>query len=220
MIKSPIVESLIECVCPSPRRYVQRLVRLHGLKDGLDIGCGESSLLTPLRSQGFRSAGIDGSPEMLASARERNLHDDYILADFRTHKFDRPFDVVVLSHVIEHFTRDEGLEALRRIEGLARHLVYVETPHGFLEQHALRGNPYMRHFSGWFTHDFESRGYSVFGSGVRGLKYSFFAGNSLWAALVNAADRSTRRLVYHCPSWANTISAIRYIDGEGNWRRV
>ena len=123
MIKSPIVESLIECVCPSPRRYVQRLVRLHGLKDGLDIGCGESSLLTPLRSQGFRSAGIDGSPEMLASARERNLHDDYILADFRTHKFDRPFDVVVLSHVIEHFTRDEGLEALRRIEGLARHLI-------------------------------------------------------------------------------------------------
>jgi SAM-dependent methyltransferase len=219
-VRSNMLDSMIELACPSPRRYVQRLVRQHALKDGADIGCGENSLLTPLRAHGFRTIGIDGSEEMLASARARGLHDEYILSEFRKCELDRQFDVVVMSHVIEHFTRDEAWEVLRRVESLARRMVYVETPRGFFEQPALQGNPYQRHFSGWFPHDFECRGYSVFGMGLRGLQYSWFGSNALWRMAVNWTNRLTRRFVYRRPWMATTIGAIRFIDREGNWLKV
>ena len=117
----------IQAVCPSPRRHAQTLIVRKGLETGLDIGCGENSLLSPLRDSGFRSTGGDASAEMLESAKRRNLHDEYIMGDFRNVEVDRKFDVVVLSQVIEHFSREEGLVVLDRAESLARCLVYLEN---------------------------------------------------------------------------------------------
>lgn len=211
---------LVQAICPSPKRNLQRLILRLGLKTGLDIGCGSGSLLTAVRSATFRSTGIDASPECIERCRSADIHDEYICADFRTMPLDRTFDVVVLSHVIEHFTRDEGMDVLRCVEALAKHLVYVETPFGFLEQTDYDGNPFQRHLSGWFPADFRARGYTVFGSGPRGLTRPMGKPRFLPGPMVRTIGRCAQWFYFRRPERASTIAAIRYTDEYGNIRSL
>ncbi len=162
--------SLVQKLSPVPTRLLQRLVVENDLRTGVDIGCGEYSILSAMRSERFRTTGLDAFPATIESCRAKNTHDDYICADFLKQDLNQQFDVVVLNHVIEHFDRDTGFEVLRRLEAMARRVVYIGTPNGFIEQMGYGGNPFQRHLSGWFPHDFESRGYNVFGFGPKVLR--------------------------------------------------
>jgi hypothetical protein len=141
----------------------------------LDIGCGPSSVLTQFRP-GLRTVGLDAFEGAIADARKRAQHDDYVLADVLSTSPEtileraggRPFDLVTLFDVIEHFPKRQGLELLERCERLTCKYILVITPNGFLEQGPEYGNEFQRHLSGWFTHDFEGLGYSV--RGVLGAK--------------------------------------------------
>ena len=210
----------VQAVSPAPKRLLQELIARDGLATGLDVGCGPGSPLTALRGPHFRSTGIDSYAGALEAAREREVHDEYLQADFLGHRFEQQFDVVVLSHVIEHFPRDLGMEVLRKAEQLARRIVYVETPHGFLEQVPEDDNPGQRHLSGWFPHDFESRAYTVFGSGLRGLTGP--RGKSLLFpdAITRFIVRATQWYCFRRPAHAATLAAIRYSDATGNYRNL
>jgi SAM-dependent methyltransferase len=201
----------IQRLCPSPRRYAQELIIRHNLKTGLDIGCGENSMLTPLRRFGFRSTGVDGSEMMLASARERNLHDEYILGDFLKLNLSRQFDVVVMTHVLEHFTREEGLKLLDELETIASRLLYIETPHGFVEQGELDGNLFQRHRSGWHPRDFEARGYSTFGSSPR-IRRPIGQRQALPEFLLRFVERAMRWYYFRRPGKSGDVAAIRLVD--------
>jgi hypothetical protein len=196
------------------------LILERGLATGLDIGCGESSLLTPLRAYGFHSVGLDAWPEQIERSRALGLHDDYVIGDIRTLTPDRPFDVVVLNHVIEHLPRDQGVELLQRVESLARRMVVVGTPNGFLEQTALDGNPFQRHFSGWFPHDFEARGYTVFGGGLRCLRGPAGRAKYLPERSVRLAERLTAWWVHRHPRTAHSLTAVRYQEENGCLRQL
>ena len=50
------------------------------------------------------------------------------------------------------------------MEAISERFIILETPCGFVPQGPEFGNPYQRHLSGWFPHDFEARGYTVTGS--------------------------------------------------------
>ena len=215
-------DSWIQRVCPAPRRHLAQLVLRFGLKTGLDIGCGETSPLAPLRARGFRSIGIDASPECIERARRKGLHDDYYCADIRTFPLRSlaPIEVVVMSHVIEHFSRDEGLNLLREAEQLAGRLLYVETPHGFVEPAYYDGDPFQRHRSGWFPWDFEARGYSVFGSGLAFLRPPQGGSRALPEGAIRWAERLSQLFVFRRPGWCSTLAAIRYQDEHGNIRRL
>jgi hypothetical protein len=210
----------IQRLCPAPNRLVQQLILEKGLKNGLDIGCGEHSLLTPLRAYGFHSTGLDIWPDMIEEARLHNRHDDYILGDVRTAAFDRKFDVVVLNHVIEHLPRDEGMGLLRRLETISTKMLVIGTPNGFLEQTAYDGNPFQRHLSGWFPGDFESRGYTVFGSGLRCLRGP--EGRSRWLprTCVRTIDRLLAWYLLRRPRASFSILAVRYLDENGCPRQL
>lgn len=67
----------------------------------------------------------------------------------------RRYDLVFLGDVIEHFTKDEGLEALRLCLGRAKKLVLITTPLEFKAQRPKLGNPYERHVSFWELEDFK-----------------------------------------------------------------
>jgi len=206
----------VQRLCPSPRRYLQDLAAGMGLETGIDLGCGETSVLAPLRATGFRSVGIDLSLRMARSSRARGVHDRVVVGSLGCLADGARWDVVVLSHVIEHVDREDGLGLLRWAERAARHLVYVETPHGFLPQPAAPGNPYQRHLSGWFPWDFQGRGYRVFGMGVRGLRGIGGGARLLPETLTRWVERAAQRLVYRRPSLAGTIAAIRLVDRNGD----
>ena len=210
--------SFVQMLCPSPRRHLQRLVLDHGLKTGLDIGCGETSILTSLRCDDFRSTGIDVFQGMIESAEKRNLHDEYIHGDFRKVQLDYKFDVVVLSHLIEHFTKEDGFAVLDRVEALADCLVYIETPRGFREQPALDGNEFQKHLSGWLPDDFRSRGYTVYGSGLRGLRGVAGVSRIFPEMITRLLERIFQRFVFRQPNLAGTISAILIFDKDGKRR--
>ncbi|ASF45697.1 class I SAM-dependent methyltransferase [Methylovulum psychrotolerans] len=212
----PLRSKLVQALCPAPKRYAQQLILKYELNSGLDIGCGGDSILTAVRSATFESTGIDVFPENIQNSR----HDKYILGDFRSYHFDQTFDVVVLSHVIEHFARDEAFDVLKRVEQLANRLIYIETPYGFLEQCAYKNNAFQRHLSGWFPHDFISRGYSVLGSGMRGLTGSMGKPCILPSNITRDINRSLQWFYFRRPHYASTIAAIKYIDEDGNVRGV
>jgi hypothetical protein len=216
----PARSALIQFLCPAPKRHLQSLILKLGLKTGLDIGCGEGSPLTSLRGSNFTSTGIDIDAKSIEHARLRELHDEYLLGDFMTMKLERAFDVVVLSHVIEHFDRDTGWRVLQRLEQISRHLVYVETPNGFLEQTDYDGNPFMRHLSGWFPHDFQARGYTVYGSGPKWLCASMENKRLMPSSLRHLISRLLQWHYFRRPSKAGTIAGLRFVDRASNLRNV
>lgn len=65
------------------------------------------------------------------------------------------FDVVILSDVLEHFSKEDGLKLLNRLFDHSSDIV-IATPQGFLEHSASGDNPHEEHKSGWILDDFES----------------------------------------------------------------
>lgn len=212
--------ALIQTLCPAPKRHLQGLILRHGLKTGLDIGCGEGSPLTALRGLGFKSTGIDIDAKSIEQARAKDVHDEYMLGDFMTMDLQATFDVIVLSHVIEHFDRDTGWRVLQRLEQLGARLLYVETPNGFIEQTDYDGNPFQRHLSGWFPHDFESRGYTVYGSGPKWLCVPMGNKRLIPSSLRHFISRLLQWHYFRRPSKAGTIAGFRVLDRAGNLRTV
>ena len=144
----------------------------------LDLGCGTRSALAAHRPK-LHTVGLDAFQEVLDEARALGVHDDYVLADVLAFEVDeilektggRRFDLVYMSHVIEHLPKHEGHALLRRCEELTDKFIVIETPNGFVEQGPEYGNPYQRHLSGWFPHEFEGYAYSVYGSfGTRHIR--------------------------------------------------
>lgn len=63
----------------------------------LDMGCGRGFFERWLRWRGsaVRAVGIDRAPDAIAAARKHAAAADFITADYRTHRFDEPFDAVL-----------------------------------------------------------------------------------------------------------------------------
>ncbi len=93
----------------------------------LEIGCGNGRLLHLAKQAGWEARGLELSPALADSVRER-LDVPVDVADF--FGFEPPdgerFDVVVLRHVLEHLP--DGKAAMRSIRGLL-----VEGGHALLE---------------------------------------------------------------------------------------
>jgi len=150
--------------------YTAQLIEGGKVKTALDIGCGTRSHLTPFRPS-VQTVGLDAHSDAVNLARARDIHDRYIHADILTDNIDEQFDLVTLFGLIEHLPKTSGLELLDRIEKLSKKYILLETPHGFVPQGPEFGNEFQRHHSGWFIHEFEGRGYTVYGTtGTRYLR--------------------------------------------------
>lgn len=95
----------------------------------LDVGCHKGELAHDIAVRaGATVVGIDRSSWALDQARRRFVHPNvvYVAADALQYAPDEPFDVVVLSNVLEHLDpRVEFLRRLRETVGARRLLVRV-----------------------------------------------------------------------------------------------
>ncbi len=90
------LEPLLEPLLPRPGAHL------------LDVGCGTGHHLARLRECGYTAAGVDGSPEMLAKARQQNPGADIRLADVEALPFaDAQFDGVVCIEVLRYLPSPE-----------------------------------------------------------------------------------------------------------------
>ena len=73
------------------------------------------------------------------------------------------FECCIAIDVIEHLSKEEGLEFAKNMERIASHRVVIITPSGFLPQgHAEEGD-LQAHHSGWEAAEMREMGYKVIG---------------------------------------------------------
>lgn len=183
---------------------------LAGCETVLDLGCGAGS---PVGMVGCaRLFGVDGFDRSVDQARSSGKYEGVVCADLMAFLADQPdgsFCAVVALDVIEHYTRDEGLEFMAAMERVSGKRTIIATPNGFLPQAATE-NPHQEHLSGWTTSDFRSRGYEV--RGLYGLKWLRTQGHELRlpsSSHLAWLSRMSGRLAQNHPGLAAGLIAMR-----------
>lgn len=156
---------------PLPAWWIiqKRLVR--GGRSLLDIGCGRGGPIELLkRKRKLFSVGADVFWPYLLHCKATRLYDELVCCDVRYLPFPpESFDVVLCGEVVEHLERVQALALINSMEAIACRQVIISTPVGQCEQYAYDGNPYQVHHSSWTPQDFRRLGYTVRGSGLRGM---------------------------------------------------
>lgn len=106
---------------------------LKGSKTILDLGCGRNS---PIKyCTGTYSVGVDLFEHYLVESKKKRIHNDYVLPDVRNVQFvPKSFDTVVCLDVLEHLTKEEGYELIKKIKLVAKKKIVIFTPNSFLTQ--------------------------------------------------------------------------------------
>lgn len=134
----------------------------HDCESILDLGCGTESMVHQFAAGRF-VAGLDRHYPSLLHNRGQGNYAAHVQGDILDAPFGKgTFDAVVALDVLEHFTREQGLQMLALMKDMARKRVVVLTPNGFLPQPASE-NPWQLHRSGWTEEDFRGMGFAVHG---------------------------------------------------------
>lgn len=148
--KDPLMRDTIARICP----HVESI---------LDVGCGLS-----LQSRFIETDDRVGLDIYQPFLERIETHVDYTAINADALDIDKlyaenSFDVVLLVYILEHLDKESGLRLMEMAEHIARRVVYVQVPHGFIPQNidiwGEGGNEYQTHRSGWFPEEFMQRGY-------------------------------------------------------------
>jgi 2-polyprenyl-3-methyl-5-hydroxy-6-metoxy-1,4-benzoquinol methylase len=93
----------------------------------LDIGCGNGSFLVNAREAGWQVSGLEPDPKAADAAQQRGLDVTVGTVDLLASESDC-FDVITLSHVIEHV--HEPKQLLQAVHRLLKPggMLYIDTP--------------------------------------------------------------------------------------------
>ena len=97
------------------------LIREHGCRNVLEIGCGSGNLYPYFLESGYAYTGLDLSGEMLAIAREEHPKGRFVQGDMRDFDLNERFDaVLVTGRSFTYMTRNEDVHLALKTMG--RHL--------------------------------------------------------------------------------------------------
>lgn len=151
--------------------YEEELLKeIRGMKNILDLGCGSNSPLRLLKTPALK-VGVDIFENDISISKQKKIHDKYYcknVLNINEIFSKKSFDCVIALDVIEHLTKEEGFDLIKKMEFIARTKVIIFTPNGFIPK-KREYNPYQEHKSGWTTDDFKKMNYTI--KGINGLKY-------------------------------------------------
>lgn len=210
----------LRSLLPLPAWWIIQKRLEPGGRSLLDIGCGRGGPIGLLnRKRKLFSVGADVFWPYLQHCKATRLYDDLVCCDVRYLPFlPESFDVVLCGEVVEHLERVEALALMKSIEAIARRQVIISTPVGQCEQYPYDGNPYQAHHSSWMPQDFRRLGYTVRGSGLRGMGGLISRETSPlpeWLRLLaNAIWMLATPFSYYFPRIAGNMVCVMNIRGE------
>jgi len=119
-IDEAVKDSLVPSIRRNMARYVDRLVRVSGIRSGrvLDVGCGCGHLVEAAALHGFEAHGVDPSAGAVEHARHVLGLTGVRCADYSRSLFPEAyFDLVFFVHVIDHVS-----DPRRMLEDILYHL--------------------------------------------------------------------------------------------------
>lgn len=136
----------------------------------VDLGCGKgiNGFLIRLSRylQGAKLIGLEINNDYINFCKEFNIYDQIIKQSLPKLPFkDKSVNLILCTEVIEHLTKKEGLVLLDEIDRVSKGRTIITTPNIFFE--TMPGDPEDKHLSIWTIKDFKSRGYKVYGIGLK-----------------------------------------------------
>ena len=136
----------------------------------VDLGCGKgiNGFLIRLSRylQGAKLIGLEINDDYINFCKKFNIYDQIIKQSLPKLPFkDKSVNLILCTEVIEHLTRKDGLTLLDEIDRVCQGRVIITTPNTFFE--TMPGDPEDKHLSIWSIKDFKSRGYKVYGIGLK-----------------------------------------------------
>lgn len=108
----------------------------------LEIGCGMGFLLNELRRDAERVVGIEPDPVAVSYARER-FKIEIIRQRFEEYSSDEKFDLVIISHFLEHVTHP--VKVVDKIRNMLNEKgeIFIEVPNSQFEIPIINGKPFL-----------------------------------------------------------------------------
>jgi hypothetical protein len=165
------IERIFRKIIYFNRLLILKRVFSDDLKSIIDIGSRDvSPEVHFLRLKGEKKyfVALDLNKRFIIEAKKKGYYNECVLADATRMPFtDKSFDAVLCFEVIEHIDKQVGKEMLHTFDQIARGLILVSTPVGFMRSPSKC--PLDVHRSGWLPDEFRRRGYTV-----RGVIGAFF----------------------------------------------
>jgi len=178
----------------------------------LDLGCGRNS---PIQYYNVPfSVGVELSEPYLEESKKKGIHNQYMKADIRKVEFKlKSFDAVLCLEVLEHLTKEEGYELIKKMERWARKKIIITTPNEYLRRDGYDNNPLQEHKSGWSVEELEMFGFKVFGMDgckkLREYKGSVKYKSTLFWEIISVL---TQKITYRHPKLAFQLYAVKEIE--------
>jgi hypothetical protein len=159
------------------------------------------------------SVGVELFEPYLLESQRKSIHSQYIRADIRRLEFKpKSFDAVLAIEVLEHLTKEEGYDLIKRMEDWAVKKVIITAPNGYREQDVYDDNPLQEHKSYWSAEELRRLGFKVLGSEgwrrLRGHKGSIkYRPAFVWSIVSTLSQKIT----YYYPTKASQLLAIRNV---------
>lgn len=135
-----------------------------------DLGCGKgvNGFLIRISRylQGAKIIGVEINEDYIKFCNKYNIYDEIIKRKLPTLSFKtKSVELVLCTEVIEHLNKKSGIKLLGEIDRICTGRSIVTTPNIFFE--TMPGDPDDKHLSLWTINDFRSRGYRVYGLGLK-----------------------------------------------------
>ena len=128
-----------------------------------DLGCSNS-----FRYEYFKNKTKIIGVEAFNYNISKNKYNEYLITDIllfrKREKFPENKKIFILNDVIEHFSKEDGIEIINLLSTLKDSLIILFTPNGFISQSEIDNNPFQKHKSGWYCQEFKKNGFDILGS--------------------------------------------------------